>query len=127
MNEPQWVNKTSLLLLHALAIPEFGGLEGIRDEGLLDSALARPRNLMAYEGVNSLAKLSASYAFAIIRNHPFADGNKRAAFIAAVLFLADNGFKLKASHIEATRVFYGAAAGKISENDLVDWIENHLR
>lgn len=126
MKEPQWVDKTSLLLLHSLAIAEHGGLEGVRDEGMLDSALARPRNLLAYEGVYSLSKLAASYGFSIVKNHPFVDGNKRAAFIASAVFLARNGLRLRANQSDAARIFYSAAAGEITESDLFSWIEKHL-
>jgi death-on-curing protein len=126
MREPEWADKTTLLLLQALAIAEHGGLEGVRDDGLLDSALARPRNLWAYEGITSLARLAASYAFAIVRNHPFADGNKRAAFMAATVFLARNEVRLRADQGETTRIFYGLASGEISEMCLAEWIEKHL-
>ena len=124
MSEPVWLDKTTLLLLHAAALAEHGGMEGIRDEGLLDSALARPRNLFAYEGTESLARLAAAYAIGISRNHPFLDGNKRAAFIALALFIARNGSRLRADQVDATRTMLRVAAGELDENQLADWIES---
>ena len=124
MSEPVWLDKTTLLLLHAAALAEHGGMEGMRDEGLLDSALARPRNLFAYEGTESLARLAAAYAIGISRNHPFLDGNKRAAFIALALFIARNGSRLRADQVDATRTMLRVAAGELDENQLADWIES---
>ncbi len=105
MSEPSWIEKAALLLVHGQVLAEHGGLEGVRDEGLLESALARPRNLYAYEGIQDLPRLAVSYAAGILRNHPFVDGNKRMAFIALSLFLARNGFQLQAASLEAGRVF----------------------
>jgi len=124
VSEPVWLDKTTLLLLHAAALAEHGGMEGMRDEGLLDSALARPRNLFAYEGTESLARLAAAYAIGISRNHPFLDGNKRAAFIALALFIARNGSRLRADQVDATRTMLRVAAGELDENQLADWIES---
>lgn len=92
MTEPVWLEKTALLLAYAEALIRTGGLAGLRDEGLLESALARPRNLFAYEGVTDVRRLAVSYGVGILRNHPFADGNKRAAFLALAMFLNLNGF-----------------------------------
>ena len=122
MNEPVWVEKAALLLLHAAALAEHGGPEGMRDEGLLESALARPKNLFAYEGVNSPARLAAAYAVGISRNHPFVDGNKRAAFIAMALFLALNGSRLRAEQVDATSIMLRLAAREIGEEELAAWI-----
>jgi death on curing protein len=124
VSEPVWLDKTTLLLLHAAALAEHGGMEGMRDEGLLDSALARPRNLFAYEGTESLSRLAAAYAIGISRNHPFLDGNKRAAFIALALFIARNGSRLRADQVDATRTMLRVAAGELDENQLADWIES---
>jgi death-on-curing protein len=88
VNEPIWIEKATILLAHAEALAEHGGLEGMRDEGLLESALARPKNVFAYEATCDLHRLAAVYAVGMARNHPFIDGNKRLAFIAAALFLA---------------------------------------
>ena len=125
MNEPIWIEKATILLAHAEALAEHGGLEGLRDEGLLESALARPRNMFVYAESASLHQLAASYAFGIIRNHPFVDGNKRAAFIAAALFLALNGLRLNADQVDATRTFLGLAAGKLTEEELANWLKEH--
>jgi death on curing protein len=108
-----------------LALAEDGGLEGIREEGLLDSALARSRNLYAYEGVGDIGRLAVSYAVGILRNHPFLDGNKRAAFIALNIFLNLNGLRLKVDPSEAGDIFFAAAAGEISEENLGVWVLQH--
>jgi death-on-curing protein len=112
-------------LLHAEALAEHGGLEGTRDEGLLESALARPRNLCAYEGTTDLSRLAAEYAIGIARNHPFSDGNKRTSFIALALFLALNGLRLKADQVEAVRVIVDVASGAIGEEELARWVAGH--
>ena len=125
MKEPVWIDKLALVFAHSEVLAEHGGAEGLRDEGLLDSALARPRNLFAYEGVADLATLAASYAMGIVRNHPFVDGNKRAAFIALALFLALNGSRLRADQADAFRVIYGAAAGELSEDQLGFWVQKN--
>ena len=125
MSEPIWINKKALLQAHSLALIEHGGLEGIRDEGLLDSALARPRNLYAYEAVQDIQQLAVSYAVGILRNHPFFDGNKRAAFIALNIFLNLNGLRLKADTQEAADIFLRVAGGKMNEESLVAWILMH--
>jgi death on curing protein len=126
VTEWRWLSKTALLLLHAESLTEHGGLEGLRDEGLLESALARPLNRHAYDGIADPARLAAAYAVGIARNHPFADGNKRAAFLSLGLFLALNGWRLVADQIDATRLIVEIAAGAISEDDLADWIRGHL-
>ncbi|HET9285180.1 MAG TPA: type II toxin-antitoxin system death-on-curing family toxin [Candidatus Angelobacter sp.] len=125
MNEPIWINKRALLQAHSLALIEHGGLEGIRDEGLLDSALARPKNLYAYEGVQDIQRLAVSYAVGILRNHPFFDGNKRAAFIALNIILNLNGLRLKVDPLEAAGIFLAVAAGKVNEESLVAWVLMH--
>jgi death-on-curing protein len=121
MTEPRWIDKRALLLLHDEDLTEHGGLPGLRDEGLLDSALARPLNLLAY-GEPSTAALAAAYAFGIARNHPFADGNKRAALLSVGLFLAINKISFRPDKVEATQVFLALAAGEISEEELGAWI-----
>jgi death-on-curing protein len=116
----------ALLLLHAETLAEHGGLEGIRDQGLLESALARPQNLFASENISDKARLAAAYATAIARNHPFADGNKRAAFLAAGLFLALNGRCLVADKADATRAMLATAAGTVPEPDLAGWFAANM-
>lgn len=121
---PRWISKHALLLLHAESIAEFGGPSGVRDEGLLESALARPQNTFAY-GAGSVSELAAAYAFGIARNHPFVDGNKRAAFLALGLFLALNGMQLIATQLDASETMFALAAGDISEADLAAWVERN--
>jgi death-on-curing protein len=124
--EPEWIARQVLILLHAEALAEHGGREGIRDESLLDSALARPRNLLAYGKGPDLARLAAAYAVAVARNHPFADGNKRAAFLSVGLFLGLNGYRLTADKVEATRVMLSVASGEFPEEGFADWIRRHM-
>lgn len=121
MKEPVWLPRKLVLALHALAIKEFGGSFGIRDEGLLESALARPRHQIAY-GEPSLFALAAAYAFGLSKNHAFVDGNKRVAFSVIDVFLQLNGHELAASDVEATVVMQDLAAGSLSEADLAAWI-----
>lgn len=114
-----------MLFVHAIGLAEHGGLEGVRDEGLLDSALARPRNLYAYDGVEDVSKLAAACAVAIARNHPFVDGNKRTAFVALALFLALNGLRLRADQVDAVRMLSGVAAGEVQEDELAAWVRQN--
>jgi death on curing protein len=125
VSEPVWIDKLAMLLAHAEVLAEHGGLEGLRDEGLLESALARPRNLFGYEGVQDMPRLAASYATGLVRNHPFLDGNKRTAFVALALFLALNGLRLEADQTDAFRTIDGLASGRISEDQLSIWIQQH--
>ncbi len=120
-----WIDKRALLLLHGESLAEHGGLAGMRDEGLLDSALARPLNLAAY-GQPDFADLAAAYGCGIAQNHPFADGNKRAAFMAVGLFLALNGFSLRVGQLEATLTMLAVAAGEIEEAAFAAWLRAHL-
>ena len=111
--------------IHSAQLAEHGGAAGIRDEGLLDSALARPLNLHAY-GTQDLCTLAAAYAFGIVRNHPFMDGNKRTAFLAAYVFLRLNSFTLTATQTSATRTMQDLAAGHMSEADFADWLSQNI-
>ncbi len=122
----RWISKRALLLLHDESLAEHGGVSGIRDEGLLESDLARPENLAAY-GQPDLAELAASYAYGLAKNHPFIDGNKRAAILAAGLFLALNGQRLIVGQSEATQAVLGLAASDISEAAFADWLRGHLQ
>ena len=119
-----WIDKQLLLLLHDESLAEHGGAAGLRDEGLLDSALARPMNLIAY-GEPDLAELAASYGVGLAKNHAFVDGNKRAAFLAVGLFLRLNGHRLNASPAAATVAMIDVAAGTLNEADFADWIRRH--
>ena len=119
-----WINRDVLLLLHDESLNEHGGASGLRDEGLLDSALARPLNLLAY-GEPDLADLAAAYGAGLAQNHAFVDGNKRAAFLAVGLFLLANGHRLKATQVEATLTMLELAAGHLSDADFAQWIREH--
>lgn len=126
MNHWKWVNRQVLLLLHDESLAEHGGAPGLRDEGLLESALARPLNLALYEQPD-LASLAASYGVGLAKNHAFADGNKRAAFLAVGLFLAVNGFRLHATQADATLTVMDVAAGVMDEATFAQWIRDHIR
>jgi death-on-curing protein len=126
MSGPFWIDKQALLLLHSESIAEHGGLAGLRDEGLLDSALARPQNLKVYDPDADMAALAAAYGMGLARNHPFADGNKRAAFLSVGLFLALNGWRLVATPLEATQIMLGVASGELEEDAFAAWIRDHL-
>ena len=119
-----WIDKRVLLLLHDESLAEHGGASGMRDEGLLDSALARPLNLANY-GNPDIADLAASYALGLAKNHSFVDGNKRAAFLSMGLFLYINGYRLAASQPDATVTMLAVAAGEIDDATLAAWIRQH--
>ena len=124
----RWISRSSLLLLHGESLATHGGSAGLRDEGLLDSALARPLNVVAYASDDvapDVATLAASYATGLAKNHPFVDGNKRAAFLATGLFLYLNGFRLNASQADATLTVLGLAAGDVNEEEFAGWIRAH--
>lgn len=121
----RWVDKRALLLLHGENLAEHGGLPGLRDDGLLDSALARPLNLAAY-GMPDLAELAATYGVGLAKNHPFVDGNKRAAFLAVGLFLAINSYRLNATQLDATQTMLHVAAGEIDEAAFAAWLRAHI-
>ena len=117
----RWIDKRLLLILHDEGLAEHGGASGLRDEGLLDSALARPLNLLAC-GSPDAADLAASYGFDLAKHHAFVDGNKRAAFLAVGLFLALNGFGLNAAQADATLTVMSVASGDIDEPAFARWI-----
>ena len=114
-------------MLHSETLAEHGGLAGVRDSGLLESALARPQHLHAYEPKSDLAALAAAYGFGLARNHPFIDGNKRAAFLTIGLFLQINDQELIADPVEAIAVILKLAEGNLSEKDLAEWIRKNTR
>ncbi|TAN23973.1 MAG: type II toxin-antitoxin system death-on-curing family toxin [Acidobacteria bacterium] len=120
--EPNWLSAKTLLLLHEESIATFGGARGVRDHGLLESALARPQNMQAYRPTCSLADLASCYAYGLARNHPFVDGNKRAAFLAIGVFLAINDRQLNADQLDAIRVIESLASGDLEEPALSAWI-----
>ena len=123
--EWKWISKRVLLVLHDESLAEHGGASGIRDEGLLDSALARPLNLAAY-GSPKIEDLAASYAKGLAKNHAFVDGNKRAGFLGMGLFLYLNGYQLNATQADATLTMLAVAAGDMDEAALADWIRQHI-
>jgi death on curing protein len=126
MKEPHWLAADVVIALHGMQLAAFGGPEGIRDQGLLESALARARHTFAYERpVPSLARLAAAYAFGIVRNHPFLDGNKRTGLLAAFLFLELNGEVVRAGEEDAYEIFMRLAAGKLSEMELTNWLRGN--
>ncbi|HEX9772605.1 MAG TPA: type II toxin-antitoxin system death-on-curing family toxin [Steroidobacteraceae bacterium] len=126
MSEPIWIDLEVVLAIHDEQLAEHGGQSGVRDRGLLESALARPQNQFAY-GDHSLARLAASYAFGISRNHPFLDGNKRTSLVVAELFLELNGLQLAATDAESVSTFLQLAAGDLTQDALAEWIREHSR
>jgi death-on-curing protein len=121
---PRWLTIKEILALHDKQLERFGGPAGARDPGALELALNRARNKWEYEGAD-LALLGAAHAFGIARNHPFIDGNKRAAFVSMMLFLRKNGVKFSPPQSEATRIILEVAAGNIGEEGLARWIRDH--
>ena len=122
----RWIDRRALLLLHDESIAEHGGASGIRDEGLFESALARPINLAAY-GEPDVADLAAAYGVGLAKNHGFVDGNKPVAFLAVGLFLALNGHRLVCTQAEATLVMLDVAAGDIDEATFAAWLRTHVQ
>ena len=127
MKEFIWVLDEVVLALHDEQLAAHGGLAGIRDRGAVESALARPRNLAAYEACDDIARLAAAYAFGIARNHGFADGNKRTALVTADLFLMLNGYELVSSPVENVLTILSLAEGSLSETALTSWIRNNIK
>jgi death-on-curing protein len=125
VSEPRWLDTAIVLDIHAEQLALFGGADGVRDSGLLESALNRPMNKFAH-GETGFAALAAAYAFGIARNHPFVDGNKRAAFASIVVFLGLNGIEFEPSPATATAMILSLAAGETTEDDLARWIEDNI-
>jgi death-on-curing protein len=125
--EPTWVRDDVVRAIHLRQLAEHGGDGGLRDQGLLESALARPKNLLAYgDPEPDLPALAASYAFGIARNHPFIDGNKRTAYVVCRTFLLLNGLDVKASQENKYLTFLKLAQGDLSEEQLAEWLREHL-
>ncbi|HEX6137672.1 MAG TPA: type II toxin-antitoxin system death-on-curing family toxin [Casimicrobiaceae bacterium] len=122
----RWIDRRALELLHDESLAEHGGSTGLRDEGLLESALARPQNLLAH-GKPDYADLDAAYGAGLVSNHPFVDGNKRAAFLSVGLFLALNRYRLDATQADATLSILAVAAGQLDEAAFAAWIRAHTR
>lgn len=126
MTTPIWLLRSLVDAVHDAQIAEHGGADGLRDEGALDSALARPVNLNAY-GETDVFRLAAAYAFGIVRNHPFVDGNKRTAFLAAYVFLHINGHEMIAGEAGAATAVLALAAGEIGEEEFSEWLRQNSR
>jgi len=120
----RWIDRRALCLLHDESVAEHGGAPGLRDEGLLESALARPRNLVAY-GAPDVFELAAAYGVGLAKDHAFVDGNERVAFLAVGLFLALNGYRLRASQADATLTMFAVAAGSLDEAAFAIWLRQH--
>jgi death-on-curing protein len=126
VRQPRWLPKHLILDVHDRQLAEHGGARGVRDEGLLESALARPQNLFAY-GEGDVAALAAAYAFGIARNHPFIDGNKRTAFVACELFLMANGHDLVAADEDCLAMMLDLAASEIDEAEFAAWLRENVQ
>jgi death-on-curing protein len=121
----RWITRRALELLHNESLSLHGGAAGLRDEGLLESALARPLNLSAY-GDPDVAALAAAYGVGLAKNHAFVDGNKRAAFLAVGLFLGLNGYRLTTTQVDATLTMLAVAAGETDEDQFAEWIRGRI-
>ena len=127
MKAARWIAKEAILAIHTELIVEHGGSHGVRDEALLESALGRPQNLASYTDGATLHDLAAAYAFGIAKNHPFVDGNKRTALMAAYVFLHMNGLRLVAEEVDAIVVMTELAAGNVTEAQLAAWLKKNTR
>ena len=125
-DEPCWLTREAVLAIHAQLLARFGGSAGLREDNMLESALAKPRQLHAY-GQPNVYEMAAAYAFGIVKNHPFVDGNKRAGFVAAYTFLGINGFDFTAPEAEAVLFTRGLAAGDITIEQYTLWLQKSSR
>jgi death-on-curing protein len=126
MKEPYWLTREECLALHEMMVSQYGGNEGLRDDNLLESALAKPRQLFAY-GKPAMTDLAASYVFGVVKNHPFIDGNKRTGFMFGAGFLERNGCEFYASEVEAAVRTLALAAGELSEAEFAAWLKANAR
>lgn len=126
MSEPLWLQRKWVDALHFQQLSRFGGLYGVRDDGAVESALARARNQWEYADERDIARLAAAYGYGLTRNHGYSDGNKRIGFMAMAVFLDVNGWTLEAPEPEVVRVMLSVAAGETSEESLAHWIRGHL-
>lgn len=122
----KWLRIDAVLAMHKRQLAEHGGGDGVRDIGLLESALARPQNIAVYEPDADIARLAAAYAFGIAKNHPFDDGNNRTALVACRTFLILNGYQLNATPSEKYLTFLSLAEGSISEEELAEWLREKI-
>lgn len=127
MTAPKWVTVEETHAAYSKQIRRFGGAEGVRDAGLLESALSRPQNLHAYNEDADLCDLAAAYGFGLAKNHPFVDGNKRTCFAVVSLFLGKNGLELAASEPELSETIVALASDKLSEEDFAQWLRANTR
>ena len=127
MKEPRWVHRLVVEAVHLDQLREHGGLPGLRDENALEASLARARQKWTYEPKSDLSMLAAAYAFGICTSHPFNDGNKRSAFLAAAIFLGLNGKELDASETDVVQVMVALAAGSLTETQMASWLGDHVR
>lgn len=125
MREPRWLGMSLMLAVHSDQVRSHGGSLGVRDPGLLESALARPRNRHEYEPDADLSALAAAYGFGIAKNHPFVDGNKRVAFQAMYIFLGLNGLRIEAEETEVVALVLALASGELAEAKLAEWLRAH--
>jgi len=124
--EPRWLALVHILAIHSDQIRTHGGSPGLRDGGLLESALERPRNRLHYDPDADLPELAAAYGFGLANNHPFVDGNKRVSFQAMYLFLGLNGFRIEAPEEEVVALILSLAAGQLDESELTAWLRQHI-
>jgi death-on-curing protein len=124
--EPRWLSRVVVDAIHHDQLREHGGLPGVRDENVLESALARPQQKWHYAPESDAPALAAAYAFGLVKNHPYRDGNKRIGFLAMITFLGINGHELDATDAEVVTAILALAEGTVSEDDLADWIRAHL-
>ena len=127
MSEPVWIDEREVLVLHDQLLALDGGSEGVRSEALLQSALARPRQLHAYGHAPDIIDMAATYTAGIVRNHPFVDGNKRTGFVVGVLFLELNGYRFVALEEDATQAVLSLAAGKLDETAFTAWLRANVK
>ena len=125
MKEPIWVTEKLVLMVHDMLLAEHGGLSGVRDKGLLNSALAKPQQLYRYKPESTLFELASAYSFSLAKNHPFVDGNKRIAFTITAVFLELNNKVLNAPEAEVVVFYEGLAGGKVSEAALAHWLASN--
>jgi death-on-curing protein len=126
VTEPRWLALVHVLAIHSDQIKTHGGSAGLRDRGLLESALERPKNQLHYGSDPDLPALAAAYGFGLANNHPFVDGNKRVAFQAMYLFLGLNGLRIDAPEVAVVSLILSLAAGELSETELADWVRQHI-
>jgi death-on-curing protein len=125
--EPRWLGRLAVDEAHFRQIREHGGAHGLRDENALEAALARPRQRWHYQPAARIPELASAYAFGLVRDHPYVDGNKRVALVVMVAFLERNGIELTATNQEALSIMLGMAAGEVTEGQLTEWIASHSR